>query len=95
MRKFSIEPPEFHALWDFQNPALSERRFWDYLSEGTQSWSEESHVLTQIGRAQTMQRRFAAAHETLDMARNVIETERDPAFTRYLLERDGPSLPPA
>jgi tetratricopeptide (TPR) repeat protein len=56
------------SLWDFQNPGTSELRFRRALqgSSGPTNAVPRAEILTQIARAQGLQRRFQAAHRTLD-----------------------------
>jgi len=80
---------EIDTLWDFDHPAESEtalRHSLETLDERADPalWLE---LLTQIARAQGLQRRFDEAHATLD----TIEAQLDGATARvrirYLLER--------
>src|SRR5260221_2415181 len=64
------ELPEFETLWDYAEPAASEARFRQLLAE-THARSEpadRAELLTQIARAQGLQRHFDTAHATLDAA---------------------------
>lgn len=63
------------SLWDWDNPAESERRFRELPA------SDE--VLTQIARAQGLQGKFDEAHKTLD----AVNTNSPRVAVRYLLER--------
>ncbi|GAA5009763.1 tetratricopeptide repeat protein [Actinopolymorpha pittospori] len=81
--------PDFDTLWDHQRPEQTETTFRALLPEAERGPDRSSHLqlLTQIARAQGLQRHFDAAHETLD----VVETQLDDApllaRLRYLLER--------
>jgi tetratricopeptide (TPR) repeat protein len=59
--------PDLHALWDFDDPAVSEERF-RALLETELDPSFRVEVLTQIARTEGLQRRFAEANATLDEA---------------------------
>ncbi len=79
---------DWRALWNFNDPAASEARFRVVIAHltGPEQTPQRAEVLTQIARAQGLQRRFEEAHRTLDE----IEAIRDmPAFVqvRLLLER--------
>ncbi len=73
---------DIDTLWDFDDPAASEKRF--------RELSSSAEVQTQIARAQGLQRKFDEAHKTLDaVVTNLPRSERgEPrAEVRYLLER--------
>lgn len=81
--------PEIDDQWDFTDPALSEARFRALLTTasalGATDYATEAR--TQIARAQGLQRRFAAAHATLDAALAQLPEQPSRARVRYLLER--------
>lgn len=59
--------PEIDALWDYNQPAISEARFCELLAqhpEAPVAWREE--VLTQVARTFSLRRSFTQAHEILD-----------------------------
>lgn len=61
--------PDIDALWDFDQPQISEARFRAALAEAANFPNAyRLEVLTQIARAQGLQRSFDAAHATLDEA---------------------------
>jgi tetratricopeptide (TPR) repeat protein len=64
---------ELLGLWNFADPAESERRFAALLARVEDDAEAAAVVRTQIARAQGLQRRFADGHATLD------EVERSPA----------------
>ena len=66
---------DLNSLWDYDNPAESERRF--------RALPPDGEVLTQIARAQGLQRKFDDAHRTLD----AVVTNLPRVEVRYLLER--------
>jgi tetratricopeptide (TPR) repeat protein len=83
------ELPEFDTIWDYAKPAASEARFRQLLAE-THARSEpadRAELLTQIARAQGLQRHFDAAHATLDAALALLRQDDRRAKARYLLER--------
>ncbi len=60
--------PNFDELWDYNKPAETERKFRALLPLAEQSSAPSylAQLLTQIARAEGLQRKFAAAHQTLD-----------------------------
>ncbi len=57
-------PPDFMALWDYQDPVASAQRFQALLPEARAAnlqW--ELELLTQIARTHSLQRQFAQAHQ--------------------------------
>jgi tetratricopeptide (TPR) repeat protein len=83
--------PDFDKLWDYGNPAKSEASFRGLLPQARESGDRGylAQLLTQIARAQGLQRRFEAAHGTLDEAEATLMAAGEPAAARvrYLLER--------
>ncbi|WP_314591513.1 hypothetical protein [Paenibacillus terrigena] len=80
---------DFDQLWDYHQPEAMERQFnelagKDYTAADAAYLSE---LLTQMARAQGLQMKFAAAHETLDRALALLTDELSPSRIRYLLER--------
>jgi len=79
------------SFWDFSNPSLSESRFREAADRVPES-NTRLELLTQIARAQGLQRRIEEAHATLDaVERNLLPHEAEPSFddarTRLHLER--------
>ena len=72
-------------LWDFDDPAASEGRFRERLA--TAEGDERLELLTQVARAQGLQRRFDDAHRTLDKVERAIGTAAPRVRVRLLLER--------
>ena len=66
----AAELPDFDTFWDFNDPAASEARFREVLPVARDSGNQAylGQLLTQIGRAQGLQRQFDDAHKTLDEA---------------------------
>lgn len=85
----SFEQLDFDALWDYDDPAATERRFRELLPRAEQGDDRSWHaqLLTQIARAQGLQRNFADAHATLDRVEALLTPELSTARIRYLLER--------
>jgi tetratricopeptide (TPR) repeat protein len=78
--------PDFDKLWDYNDPAATEQKFRALLpqAEAVRDESYGAQLLTQIARAQGLQRKFDEAHATLDQVAHVDEPL---PRTRYLLER--------
>jgi tetratricopeptide (TPR) repeat protein len=81
--------PSFDSLWDYARPEDTEKRFRDLLpaAQASGDVSYLAQLLTQIARTEGLQRRFEAAHRTLDAAEALLDDERQQARIRYLLER--------
>lgn len=81
--------PEIDQIWDYRDPAGSERRFRECLSQAQRSGSEEYIVelLTQLARALCLQRRYDEAHAVLDEAESQLAGAGNRARIRCLLER--------
>ena len=80
---------DFDQLWDFNDPATTEQKFRALLSREAPSGDPSRHaqLLTQIARAQGLQRKFQLAHETLDQVEQMLADGVTTARVRYLLER--------
>jgi tetratricopeptide (TPR) repeat protein len=81
--------PDFDSLWDYDHPGNSERRFRELLPAALDSRDLPylSQLLTQIARAEGLQRKFDAAHKTLDRVQKALDNTDDMTRVRYLLER--------
>ena len=81
--------PDFDKLWDYDHPDVSERRFRELLPTALDSRdvSYFSQLLTQIARAEGLQRKFDNAHKTLDRVDKALLKIDDKTRIRYLLER--------
>lgn len=82
----ALSPPPDEGLWDYDDPAGSEAR----LSERLAALAEpalRAELLTQIARAQGLQRRFDAGHRTLDAVAAQRAHLPPRAASRYALER--------
>ncbi len=77
--------PDFDRLWNYEQPADTERDFRALLGRGNLSY--QLQLLTQIARTQGLQRKFAEGHTTLDQAERQLTAETETAHVRLLLER--------
>jgi tetratricopeptide (TPR) repeat protein len=73
--------------WDFNRPAESEARFRHELAATTDGSAAQLELLTQVARAQGLQREFAKAHATLDTVERALPGRPERVAIRYLLER--------
>jgi len=89
--------PDFDSLWDYDHPGPTEKRFRKLLPSAVDSLdiSYLSELLTQIARAEAMQRKFPEAQKTLDRVEKALrkaeqrvsaaayaELSKDPRVTR-------------
>ncbi len=83
------ELPDFDKLWDYAHPDISERRFRELLPRALDSLdlSYLAQLLTQIARAEGLQRKFEDAHKTLDRVDKALPKTDGRTLIRYLLER--------
>ncbi|NOZ09193.1 MAG: tetratricopeptide repeat protein [FCB group bacterium] len=81
--------PDFDSMWNYNDPAASEKVFRDLLPNAKRSRNKSyyAQLLTQIARAQGLQDNFTGANETLDRVQNLLTDEMIVARVRYLLER--------
>ncbi len=83
--------PDFDTLWDYDHPGATERRFRELLPAALDSrdFPYLTQLLTQIARAEGLQRKFEDAHKTLDrVEKAMLKAEADDRTrVRYLLER--------
>ena len=81
--------PDFNSLWDYERPAETEQRFRDLLPAAQASGDRDYHLqlLTQIARAQGLQRKYDDAHASLDHVRAFLTGDLTIVRVRYLLER--------
>ena len=80
---------QLDELWDFDDPAESERRFAALLPRAREEngGAHLGELLTQLARAQGLQRRFDAARQTLDQAEDALAPDDRRGRVRLLLER--------
>jgi tetratricopeptide (TPR) repeat protein len=81
--------PDFDALWDYGKPADTQKKFSAILPDARKDGSKEYllQLLTQIARTDSLQRKFAEAHQTLDEVKKGLGEDTPVAEVRYLLER--------
>jgi len=81
--------PDFDGLWDYDHPGATERRFRELLPAALDSRDLPylSQLLTQIARAEGLQRKFQEAHKTLDRVQKALDKTDEKTRVRYLLER--------
>lgn len=79
--------PDFDALWNYDRPAESERTFREVLEQTGENEAYQLELMTQIARAQGLQRQFEAGHATLNDVELRLKPEMARARVRYLLER--------
>ncbi|MEZ4884499.1 MAG: tetratricopeptide repeat protein [Chitinophagales bacterium] len=86
-----IELPDFNKLWNYSNPQETEAKFRELIpqAEAAKNEAYEAELLTQIARTQGLQRKFEAAHLTLDGIEAWLQNhgEEHRVKIRYLLER--------
>ena len=80
---------DFDSLWDYDHPGATERKFRELLPAALDSrdLSYLSQLLTQVARAEGLQRKFQEAHKTLDRVQKALDKTDDKTRVRYLLER--------
>ena len=80
--------PDLHRLWNYNDPAGTESKFRAGLANAEASDDRGYHaeLLTQIARAQGLQRQFDEAHRMLDEADAMIDGDMHRARVRSLLE---------
>jgi tetratricopeptide (TPR) repeat protein len=85
----TLDSTEIDAHWDFGNPAASEKRFRALLAEPPAADDPvvRAEVLTQVARAQGLQKAFDAAHATLDAIPSEVIDGSPRIRVRLLLER--------
>ena len=85
----SVPLADLDSLWDFDDPVESERRFEAVVRRARleDDGAFLAEALTQLGRAQGLQRRFDDATRTLDSAADALRPEDRRGRVRPLLER--------
>jgi tetratricopeptide (TPR) repeat protein len=79
---------DFDDLWDYDNPAETEKKFRDHLAKSAaQDLDYRLELTTQIARTLGLQRKFDEAHKTLDDVEKQLTSVSAAARVRYLLER--------
>jgi tetratricopeptide (TPR) repeat protein len=80
-------PPDFDALWDYSHPVKTEEKFREAILQIPEDDLTYLELLTQIARAQGLQRKFDKAHQTLDQVEKRLGSYVSRTKVRYLLER--------
>jgi tetratricopeptide (TPR) repeat protein len=75
------------SRWDYAKPEVSEARFREALGQYPANSREALEIATQVARAQGLQRKFDAAHATLDRIEPELDRVDARVRIRYLLER--------
>jgi tetratricopeptide (TPR) repeat protein len=83
------DPQEFDKLWNYSDPAATEAKFRALVPEAEKAGDSEYYLqlLTQLARTQSLQGKFAEAHEILDGVEKRLSPAAPVAEVRYLLER--------
>src|SRR5262245_2206732 len=79
--------PDFDALWDYSHPDRPEEKFRETILQIPEDNPVHLELLTQIARAQGLQRKFDKDHQTLDQVEKRLGEYTSRAKVRYLLER--------
>ena len=79
--------PDFDSLWDYSQPDQTEIKFRAILLQIPEDDPALLELLTQIARAQGLQRKFEKAHQTLDQVKRRLGGVASRPQIRYLLER--------
>jgi tetratricopeptide (TPR) repeat protein len=82
-----LDPAALDRWWNFDRPAESEARFRAEAAKLPGNSTARLELLTQIARAQGLQRRFDDAHATLDHVETALRGHPSRVAVRYLLER--------
>lgn len=81
--------PDFSTLWNYNQPQETESRFREILPAARASGDRDYYLqlLTQIARAQGLQKQYDQAHATLDHVREELSDDLKAVKVRYHLER--------
>lgn len=87
--KENSDIPEFDKLWDYSNPAETEKKFREILTEVKASGNKSAYLqlLTQIARTLGLQMKFDDAHKLLDEVESQLTDDLPLPQIRYNLER--------
>lgn len=77
----------FDSLWDYDHPAETEQHFQALLPRAESQPALQAELLTQIARAQGLQRHFDEAHRTLNIVESRLSADMPRVQIRYFLER--------
>ena len=78
--------PDFDTLWDYSRPDQTEAKFRETILQIPEDDPAHLELLTQIARAQGLQRKFDKAHQTLDQVEKRLGDYASRPKVRYLLE---------
>ena len=80
---------DLDSLWDYEHPGPTEKKFRELLPAALDSLdiSYLAELLTQIARAETMQKKFSEAQKTLDRVEKALPKADQRVSVRYVLER--------
>ena len=78
--------PDFDSLWDYSNPEQTETKFREVLPQFPDC-NERLELMTQVARAQGLQRKCDEEHQTLEEVEGQRDVDSSRARVRYLLER--------
>lgn len=83
------EQRDFDKLWDYNNPAETEKKFREFLPAAEKGKDKGYYIelLTQIARTYSLRKKFDDAHALLDKAMKLIRAEHVVPRIRYMLER--------
>lgn len=79
--------PDFDSLWDYSQPDQTEIKFRAILLQIPEDDPALLELLTQIARAQGLQRKFEKAHQTLDQVERRLGGVASRPQIRFFLER--------
>lgn len=79
--------PDFDALWDYDHPDRTEMKFREILLHIPEYEPDFLELLSQIARAQGLQRKIDHAHQTLNQVEKRLGSGPSRPRIRYLLER--------
>lgn len=79
--------PDFDSLWGYSHPDKTEEKFRETILQIAEDNPAHLELLTQIARAQSLQRKFDKANQTLDQVEKRIGEYPSRVRVRYLLER--------
>jgi len=79
--------PDLKSIWDYRDPAATERRFRDLLPQSASDPAYHVELLSQIARTHSLRGNFAEAHALLDQAESLLKPDMQRPRIRCLLER--------
>ncbi|MGD0140109.1 MAG: tetratricopeptide repeat protein [Tepidisphaeraceae bacterium] len=79
--------PDVKSLWDYRDPAATERRFRDLLPQSASDPAYHVELLSQIARTHSLRGNFTEAHALLDQAESLLKPDMHRPGVCCLLER--------